>query len=79
MCIRDRDTALWEVLRECRRELADEQGIPPYIIFHDRTLQEMCVTVPQTMDQFGQLGGVGERKLDKYGPAFLQVINEYLA
>jgi len=75
----DMDTALWEALRECRRELADEQGIPPYIIFHDRTLQEMCVTVPQTMDQFGQLGGVGERKLDKYGPAFLQVINEYLA
>jgi len=74
----DLDTALWEVLRECRRELADEQGIPPYIIFHDRTLQEMCVTVPQTMEQFGQLGGVGERKLDKYGPAFLQVINEYL-
>ena len=75
----DMDVALWEVLRECRRELADEQGIPPYIIFHDRTLQEMCVTVPQTMEQFGQLGGVGERKLDKYGPAFLQVINEYLA
>ncbi len=75
----DMDAALWEVLRECRRELADEQGIPPYIIFHDRTLQEMCVTVPQTMEQFGLLGGVGERKLDKYGPAFLQVINEYLA
>jgi ATP-dependent DNA helicase RecQ len=75
----DMDTALWEALRECRRELADEQGIPPYIIFHDRTLQEMCVTVPQTLEQFGQLGGVGERKLDKYGLAFLQVINEYLA
>jgi ATP-dependent DNA helicase RecQ len=72
------DVALWEVLRECRRELAGEQGIPPYIIFHDRTLQEMCVTVPQTMEQFGQLGGVGERKLDKYGPAFLQVINDHL-
>lgn len=75
----DMDVALWEVLRECRRELAGEQGIPPYIIFHDRTLQEMCVTVPQTMEQFGQLGGVGERKLDKYGPAFLQVINNHLA
>jgi len=73
------DVALWEVLRECRRELAGEQGIPPYIIFHDRTLQEMCVTVPQTMEQFGQLGGVGERKLDKYGPAFLQVINNHLS
>ncbi len=75
----DIDEALWEVLRECRRELADEQGIPPYIIFHDRTLQEMCVTVPQNMEQFSQLGGVGERKLEKYGPGFLQVINEHLA
>ena len=75
----DMDVALWEVLRECRRELAGEQGIPPYIIFHDRTLQEMCVTVPQNMEQFGRLGGVGERKLDKYGPAFLQAISEHLA
>ena len=75
----DIDAALWESLRECRRELAAEQGIPPYIIFHDRTLQEMCTTVPQTMEQFGLLGGVGERKLDKYGPAFLQAINDHLA
>ncbi len=75
----DIDVALWEVLRECRRELAGEQGIPPYIIFHDRTLQEMCVAVPQTMEEFGELGGVGERKLEKYGPAFLQAINEHLA
>ena len=75
----DMDVALWEVLRECRRELAGEQGIPPYIIFHDRTLQEMCVTIPQTLEQFGLLGGVGERKLDKYGPAFLQVINDHLS
>ncbi|MCL4135265.1 UNVERIFIED_CONTAM: hypothetical protein GTU68_053549 [Idotea baltica] len=75
----DIDAALWELLRECRRELAAEQGIPPYIIFHDRTLQEMCVTVPQTMEQFGLLGGVGERKLDKYGPTFLQAINDHLS
>lgn len=73
------DTALWEVLRECRRELASEQNIPPYIIFHDSTLQEMCVSVPQSMEQFGRISGVGERKLNKYGPAFLQAINEHLA
>ncbi|MEH6468248.1 MAG: DNA helicase RecQ [Porticoccus sp.] len=75
----DIDETLWEALRECRRELAEEQGIPPYIIFHDRTLQEMCITVPQTMAQFSQLGGVGERKLEKYGPGFLEVINGHLA
>lgn len=75
----DMDVTLWEVLRECRRELAEEQGIPPYVIFHDRTLQEMCTLVPQTVEQFGRLSGVGERKLGKYGPAFLQAINAHLA
>ncbi|MCP5348758.1 MAG: DNA helicase RecQ [Gammaproteobacteria bacterium] len=71
------DVALWEALRDCRRELAEEQGIPPYVIFHDSTLREMCVNLPQDLDQFSQLTGVGERKLDKYGPAFLRVLQDY--
>ena len=75
----DIDVALWEALRECRRELAEEQGVPPYVIFHDRTLQELCVTLPETMSQFADIGGVGERKLDKYGEIFLAVINEHLS
>jgi ATP-dependent DNA helicase RecQ len=73
----DIDVSLWEALRERRRELAEEQGVPPYVIFHDRTLQEMCTTLPQNLAQFGRISGVGERKLDKYGDAFLQVINEH--
>jgi ATP-dependent DNA helicase RecQ len=75
----DVDVALWETLRECRRELADEQGVPPYVIFHDSTLQEMCTSVPQSLSEFAQLSGVGERKLDKYGSVFLQAINSHLA
>ncbi len=74
----DIDIALWEALRECRREFAEQQGVPPYVIFHDRTLQEMCVTLPQNLMQFGQISGVGERKLKKYGAAFLQVIDNHL-
>ena len=74
----DIDVALWEALRERRRELAEEQGVPPYVIFHDRTLQEMCTAVPQNLAQFARITGVGERKLDKYGDTFLQVINEHL-
>ena len=74
----DIDIALWEALRECRRELAEEQGVPPYVIFHDRSLQEMCVALPRNALQFGRISGVGERKLDKYGKVFLQVINEHL-
>ena len=73
----DVDIALFEALRECRREFADSQGVPPYVIFHDRSLQEMCITAPQSMQQFGMISGVGERKLEKYGPTFLSVINQH--
>ncbi|MEZ5502026.1 MAG: DNA helicase RecQ [Halioglobus sp.] len=72
------DITLWEALRECRRLLAEEQGVPPYVIFHDRSLQEMCATLPRSLTQFGQITGVGERKLEKYGDAFLTVINGHL-
>jgi len=74
----DLDVALWESLRERRRLFAEEQGVPPYVIFHDSTLQEMCASMPQSMAEFARLGGVGERKLDKYGGEFLQVINDHL-
>ena len=72
------DVALWEALRDCRRELAEEQGVPPYVIFHDRTLQEMCLALPRSLAQFGRLTGVGERKLDKYGAAFIEVVENHL-
>jgi len=75
----DIDIALWEALRDCRRELAEEQGVPPYVIFHDRTLQEMCSVLPQNLTQFGCITGVGERKLEKYGAVFLRVIAQHLA
>ena len=75
----DIDVGLWEALRDCRRELADAQNVPPYVIFHDSTLQEMCARVPQSLSEFAQLSGVGERKLDKYGSEFLRVINDHLA
>ena len=75
----DIDVALWEALRECRRRLADEQGVPPYVIFHDSTLQDMCESIPQSLTEFARLSGVGERKLDKYGAVFLSAINQHLA
>lgn len=73
------DIALWEALRECRRGYAEELGVPPYVVFHDATLQEMCLRLPQTMEEFSELSGVGERKLERYGPAFVGVINQHLA
>jgi len=74
----DLDVGLWEALRDCRRELAEEQDVPPYVVFHDRTLQEMCALLPRDMTQFSQINGVGERKLEKYGPVFLALIEAHL-
>jgi len=68
------DVDLWEALRECRRQLAEEQGIPPYIIFHDRTLQLICEQRPQNVSEFAEISGVGDRKRDKYADAFLAVV-----
>ena len=73
----DVDVALWEALRECRRLFAEELGVPPYVIFHDSSLQQMCRVLPGTMEEFLLINGVGERKMEKYGPAFLSVIMEY--
>ena len=70
----DINVGLWEALRNCRRELAEEQGVPPYVIFHDSTLVEMCSLAPKTLDAFSKLSGVGERKLMKYGEAFIAAI-----
>lgn len=75
----DIDVALWEALRDRRRTLAEEQGVPPYVIFHDRTLKEMCSRLPRSTSEFERITGVGERKLEKYGDAFLAVINHHLA
>ncbi|MEW5789905.1 MAG: DNA helicase RecQ [Pseudomonadota bacterium] len=71
------DEALWEALRRRRRELADEQGVPPYVIFHDATLMEMVEHRPQTLSQLGQISGIGEHKLEMYGADFLEVIRGY--
>ena len=72
----DINVGLWEALRYCRRELAEEQGVPPYVIFHDSTLVEMCSLLPKTLNEFSKLSGVGERKLMKYGEAFLAAIRD---
>ncbi len=68
------DRLLWEALRRCRRQLADSQGVPPYVIFHDATLMEMVAQRPQTLNAMSAISGVGERKLNAYGQEFLEVL-----
>ncbi len=67
---------LFEALRARRRELAQEAGVPPYVIFHDSVLREMAATRPATLHALGRLTGVGQRKLDAYGEPFLKVIRD---
>jgi ATP-dependent DNA helicase RecQ len=69
--------ALWQALREARLRLAREQGVPPYVIFHDATLREMILQRPHSLREFGTISGVGERKLEKYGEAFLAVLVDH--
>ena len=76
--IATQDESLWQALRETRLKIAREQGVPPYVIFHDATLQAMIAERPQSLREFGTISGVGERKLDKYGEAFLGVLMAHL-
>lgn len=70
------DDALFEKLRALRLTLAQEQNMPPYIIFSDKTLQELAEKQPQTSLEFLQIKGVGQNKLDKYGEQFLAVLKK---
>ena len=70
------DEKLWEALRERRLELAREQGVPPYVVFHDASLREMVEQRPQTPEEFAQITGVGDTKLERYGEAFLEVMRK---
>jgi len=68
---------LFDALRALRRDLAAEAGVPPYVIFHDSTLREMAQVRPASLAELAELGGVGTRKLEAYGDAFLTVIRQH--
>ncbi len=72
------DKEVFESLRSLRKELAEADGIPPYLVFSDKSLKEMASELPQTKAQFLQINGVGEFKLEKYGEDFLEVLKEKL-
>ncbi|MFH2211862.1 MAG: RecQ family ATP-dependent DNA helicase, partial [Pseudomonadota bacterium] len=70
------DDPLWLALKAKRTELAREQGVPPYVIFHDSTLLEILTRRPGSLTEMGQISGVGQAKLERYGDAFLQVVED---
>ncbi|MCK9197548.1 MAG: DNA helicase RecQ [Syntrophales bacterium] len=71
------DPVLFEILRKKRKELADLANLPPFTIFHDRTLKEMAVYFPQTREELSAIYGIGMAKLEKYSDTFLKIIVEY--
>ena len=74
--VRADERATWEALRALRRRLAEEHEVPPYVIFPDSTLLEMLRSQPRTLSDMARVSGVGARKLDRYGEAFLDVLNQ---
>ena len=74
--VADEDHGLWEALRACRQALANEHNVPAYVIFHDKTLQEMLACRPQTAAEMLAISGIGQTKLDRYGARFLAVLRD---
>jgi ATP-dependent DNA helicase RecQ len=73
----DYDRTLFEQLRVLRKTMADREGVPPYVIFHDTSLKEMSTQYPQSVSELLMISGMGERKLRRYGDAFLHEIVNY--
>jgi len=72
------DEKLFQRLRQLRKRIADERNIPPYIIFHDKTLKEMASRTPTSWQELSTIFGMGESKLKQYGPRFLKEIVAFL-
>ncbi len=70
------DRSVFEVLRALRKQLADEHGLPPYVIFHDATLREMAQQRPTTLHEFSGIRGIGEGKLARYAERFIEAIRQ---
>ena len=72
------DTKLFEALRALRMTCANEEGFPPYIIFSDKVLHSLATIKPTSLDQFGNISGIGEHKKGKYGERFVALIQRYV-
>ncbi len=75
----DYHPTLFEALRASRKQLADDAGVPPFMIFSDRSLMQMAARLPRTQDRFLEIHGVGRVKAEKYGTVFLEIIRDFCA
>jgi ATP-dependent DNA helicase RecQ len=70
----EEELPLWNALRECRKRLADENGVPPYVVFHDKTLKDLMAQRPVNVREMLLVNGIGQTKAERYGEAFLEVL-----
>ena len=71
------ESELFEELRALRLEIARAQSLPPYVIFHDRTLRELVAVFPNSLEEMETVSGIGQKKIEMYGEQFLDVIQKY--
>ena len=71
------DAPLFDALREHRRQLAQQQGVPPYVILHDRTLHAICAQRPADREQLAAVPGIGAQKLERYADGILRLVAEH--
>jgi len=72
----DYDVEMYDKLRSLRTEIASKKGIPPYIVFSDKTLKDLSAKAPQSKEEMLAVHGIGEVKFERYGEAFLELLNE---
>ena len=72
------DSKLFEALRQLRKICAEEEGFPPYIVFSDKVLHSLATIKPTSLEQFGNIAGIGEHKKGKYGNRFVELIKKYV-
>ena len=75
----DHDTELFNLLRAKRKSIADAEGVPPYVVFSDKSLVDMAVHFPQSRESMLEVHGVGRSKLERYGDEFIRIIRDYCA
>jgi len=70
---------LFEHLRVLRKQIADEERVPPFVVFSDKTLRELCDKKPSQLEELRHVSGIGEVKFDKYGKRFFEALQAFLA
>lgn len=69
---------LFEALRGLRKQLADQEALPAYIVLSDKVLHLLCISRPTTIEEFGEISGIGEHKKKKYGKDFVNLIRQFV-